>query len=123
MIWPKVAEWISAALAHGGGGYTIEDIYEALLCRGMSLWLIGGDTLKACAVTRLCTQPRLNLCELIAVGGEDVASWEHLIVNLEEWAKSVGCQEMRPYGRLGWKVHAKRYGYEPLCVVYRKRLQ
>lgn len=123
-VWPAVEPWIGAALAHGGGGYWLEDIYAGLLGRQMKLWLVkNGATAKACAITQLWNQPRLKVCDILAVGGRDLASWEHLIGEIEAWAASMGCDETRAHGRLGWKRQAARYGYEPLHMVYRKVLE
>lgn len=122
-IWPKVSEWISAALAHGGGGYTLEDIYSALLTKQMQLWLIGPGEPMACAVTQLAALPRVRICDILAVGGVDLKAWEHLIGDLEAWALERGCDETRAHGRLGWKPYAKRFGYDPLHLVYRKKLR
>lgn len=119
-----MSPWIAAALAHGGGGYSLSDIYEALLSRQMQLWVIADDSsLSACAVTQMWSQPRVRVFDILAVGGRNVAAWEHLIADLESYAFSRGFPEVRAHGRLGWKRHAERYGYDLLHCVYRKRLR
>lgn len=101
----------------------LEDIYSSLLTKQMQLWLIGPGEPMACAVTQLCALPRVRICDILAVGGVDLKAWEHLIEDLEVWALERGCDETRAHGRLGWKPYAKRFGYDPLHLVYRKKLK
>lgn len=123
-LWPQVSPWISAALAHGGGGYTLSDIYENLLSRQMQLWQItDGSSLLAVAVTQAWMQPRVRVFDILAVGGRNVAAWEHLIDDLVSYAQSKGFDEVRAHGRLGWHKQAERYGFDLLHAVYRKKLR
>lgn len=123
LYWPTVKDWIAQALTHGAG-YWPQDIYQRLMYREMTLWLVrdGEDAICACAVTQLWSQPRVKVCDLLLVGGEGLENWAHLIGKIEDWARSQGCVETRAHGRAGWKREAKTFGYEQLHVVFRKRL-
>ena len=121
-LWSEAAPMIEAALAHGGGGYKLDDVYASLLARQRTLWRIGDKVLLAVAITQLYAQPRARIFDIEVVGGRDLAAWEHLIEGLEEWALARGCTEVRAHGRLGWRKQAQTYGYELLHAVYRKKL-
>ncbi len=100
------------------------DIYESLLCRQMTLWKVtGGAEVFAAAVTQAWCQPRVKVFDILAVGGSNMAAWEHLIADLEAYAQEHGFTNIRAHGRLGWRKQAERYGFEFLHCVYDKRLK
>lgn len=124
LYWPAIKDWVTKALSHGAG-YWPEDIYRRLLSREMTLWLVrdAEDAITACAITQFWSQPRVQVCDIFIVGGEALERWAHLITELEDWARARGADETRALGRIGWKRYAEAFGYEPLHVVYRKRLK
>ena len=58
-------------------------------------------------------------CLLLALGGEALSSWFQYLPIVEDWAKDEGAEEVRVYGRLGWK---RLTGYDIDYVKLVKKL-
>ncbi len=90
------------------------------------LWLIldENDAFKAFVTTKTLTsaetgRTRVELCELSGEGGLNLVE---MIKPIEEWARSIGADEINPVGRFGWRKELARFGYKPVVVRYRKVL-
>lgn len=91
------------------------------------LWLIldENDAFKAFVTSKTTTsaetgRTRVELCEL---GGEGGINLVELIKPIEEWARSIGADEINPVGRFGWRKELARLGYRPAVIRYRKVLK
>ena len=109
LYWETAAPLIKKALDRGSN-YTLEDIYEGLKASEMQLWMWGSE---AALVTTIQNRDGLRWCLFLALGGEKLDEWAEYLPLVEEWARSNGCDEMRIYGRAGWK----KLGFD---VVYTK---
>jgi hypothetical protein len=61
-------------------------------------------------------------CRVMAIAGDDMAGWLHLLPDLEAWAKAQGCKIMEPLARPGWRKLLKPYGYRMTHVLLEKEL-
>jgi hypothetical protein len=118
-LWPHVRHYIERATARAGDLET-EDI-ERMLSGGALLWVITDATgFKGALVTRLYEARQKKFCEVIAIGGDGLDEWRHLIAELETFARNEGCQNLRMSGRKGWsRVFPD---YSTTCVMLEKRL-
>jgi hypothetical protein len=66
----------------------------------MQLWTWGEE---AAMVTTLQGDGKTRWCLLLALGGTNMDSWRGYLPVIDEWAKTKGCEEIRVYGRPGWK--------------------
>ena len=98
-VWFKYQPLIQKALDRGSI-YTIRDIYNGLRNKEMQLWTWGDE---AALVTTIQNKDDKRWCLLLALGGTDMAIWKHYLPIIDNWAREKGCQELRVYGRLGWK--------------------
>lgn len=98
-VWPVYKPLIQKALDRGSN-YTIDEILEGLVSKDMQLWTWGDE---AAMVTSIQNKDDKRWCLLLALGGTNMEVWSVYLPILEEWAKSQGCQELRIYGRPGWK--------------------
>jgi hypothetical protein len=94
-----------------GAGFPIEEVYEGLCNKEMQLWTAqcGGEIEAAIVTTIQTTREGGKGCLFLAAGGTNVDAWlNEFLSYAEPWAKSLGCREMRIYGRIGW---ARKTGY------------
>lgn len=98
-IWGVARPLIQKALDRGSN-YTIDQIYRGLRSKEMQLWMWGDD---AALVTTIQNRDNKRWCLFLALGGECMNEWQEYLPIVEDWARDKGCQEMRIYGRAGWK--------------------
>ena len=105
---------------------TVRSLAEDIFSGKNQLWLILDD--EDAFVAFVTSEIKVNeatgyktviLSELAGEGGTDLVQ---LIGPIEDWARSIGAQELTPVGRLGWRKSLARQGYEADIVLYRKEL-
>ena len=115
-VWPRVSGCVQKALARQRE-WRLPDILEQLTSQRMQLWVVPWTL---AVVTQIQTYPGARICMLVLCGGEGLQENKALLGEIEQWARSLGCDEMRIQGRAGWQ---RLYpGYEPIAEVLRRRL-
>jgi hypothetical protein len=118
--WARCRPWVEAALAHAGGGYTIEDVQAGIERGDFQFW----PGARCAVVTELVVSPRSAWLNFWLTGGE---LSELLIMrpHIERWALARGCSEARGGGlaeRRGWARVLRAAGYRPRWTIYSKNL-
>ena len=98
-VWPIYKPLIEKALERGSN-YTIDEILQGLCGSAMQLWTWGDD---AALVTTIQNDGDKRWCLLLALGGSKIEEWSVYLPWVEKWARSKDCDELRIYGRPGWK--------------------
>ena len=106
-VWDEVQPLIKRALDRGSN-YTLQDIRLGLCTSEMQLWTWRGEKVEAALVTAIQSKDDAKWCLLLALGGTNLHEWKEHLPIVEEWARSHDCDELRIYGRSGWK----RLGFE-----------
>jgi len=111
LVWPEVKPFIERALEKAHGEYKSADIYNALHRKDMQLW-IGGELLYV-GVTQILTYPSgLKVVEIVLTAGDNLDQWvKDSNTYIEEWAKSLGADQIRVYGRHGWSKVLGKIGF------------
>jgi len=132
--WPfdEVAQYgkeITAAMRKLAEKYpneiSVKKMAEDLFSGKNQLWLILDEDRRFVAFVTSEIKVSENghktvfLGELAGDGGLDLVPMIHPI---EEWAKSMGANEMTPLGRDGWRKPLAKAGYRPKFVLYSKDL-
>ena len=123
-IWPQVEKFIHSAFEAGIGDDTLASV-TTMLARGEAqLWVAhNGAGINAAAVTRMAVMPTgRRILSVLACGGEELASWEDCLGDIEKFARRQGCDAARLSGRPGWKKVYKKRGYEEPFVILEKVL-
>lgn len=125
--WVFVENEIAAACATSRGKYRPDDV-KALLIEGrMQLWIVAeGYEAKAplgVFVTEIHAYPQMKVCVMLVGVGRDRERWQHLISEVEDWARGKGCESMELIARPGWARIHKRHGYETTHFVLEKSLR
>jgi hypothetical protein len=117
-----VSKWIEDA-ANGSRYFTAQDVCRAIEDRSAQLWLTWADgkPLSVC-VTQIEATSKGKHCSIWIMVGNDREDWQHLISDLEQWARREGCTFMRSEARPGWARVLKSKGYEMPHVILEKEL-
>lgn len=97
---------VNRALEGMGNTHTFEDIL-ALIESGAMQSFASDNTW---AVTQILDFPRKRVMEIFLVVG-DMADAEKLHDEVLAYARGVGCQVVRCFGRDGWAKHARVHGW------------
>lgn len=121
--WPVVRDLVEDACKHSDGKYAVADVLDLLLQKRMQIW-VAMKNHEACAIgiSELVEFPQIRLCRILAATGDDMAMWNGLIEEIENWAIQVGAQGMELITRPGWERVLKKFGYEKTHVQLNKRL-
>lgn len=60
--------------------------------------------------------------EIIWLAGGGMREWRHLLPQMEQYLKDMGCAEIRPVCRLGWSRFLKSRGYKATHMTMEKVL-
>jgi hypothetical protein len=102
-FWPHAASLIKAAMEKGRLS-SYAEVEHAVRNGNALLWLAwNGEKIKAAAVTELTHANGEKFCTIVACGGRDRSQWLPLLVDLEAYGRTQGCNAMRIYGRRGWR--------------------
>ena len=119
-LWLRVKHLIVEAMRRGDMG-SFEEVERDVLGNNAYLWVaIEDDVFLAVAVTKVTQGEKERLCTIVACGGEDFQRFGHLIKDLEDYARTEGCQAMEVCGRAGWVRLLSEY--RPVKVILRKEL-
>ena len=85
-VWPKVADTLKPAVERFDG-YSMNDILQQIKARAWQLWLAADDDneIHACCVTTINVYPQKKTCMLLYLAGKDIANWEHLSRDGDQW--------------------------------------
>lgn len=119
-VWPSVSSFIDRAIQHCDGKYTKENVKQSLLNRDMQLWLAMSEHIEAVLVTEIISYPAKKVCTFVFLAGEDFQRWSGLLHQIEQWAKSQGCESIELFGRPGWQ---KVLDWERIHIVLRKKIK
>lgn len=119
--WPLVRDLVDEACKMSGGGYSVADILRFVLQGKMQLWMTQkNDAVQAVAITQVIDYPQFKVCHFMAVQGEGMKEWTHLLEEIEIWARQNNCHKMLIAGRAGWERVLK--DYSKIQIVLEKTL-
>jgi hypothetical protein len=122
-VWHDVAELIDKGIKYSDRELSAEDFYVRILERSMQLWTASeGTTLTGIVITEIISFPNKKICQIVLVAGSEIDRWEDCLDEIEPWAQEHGCASMRAFARPGWKVRAKRRGYDMKYCIFSKSL-
>lgn len=109
-------ERIEKALARGGT-HTWEDVRDGLRAGRCQIF----DSAAGVWITEIIDAPQMRYCHCWIVAGElpDVMTVQK---EVEDFARSKGCQRITAEARPGWKHVARAYGWKQTSIMIAKDL-
>ena len=84
--------------------HTLNDVLTDLRAGRAQLWLAtDNDEVEGIAVTCITEYPQTTTCLIWLCAGISREKYTPLIGNIEQWAKSQGCDSISLEGRAGWE--------------------
>lgn len=114
----RCGPWLEAALAHAGGGHTLEDVWAMLETGDARVWF--GP--HAALVALIEDQPRERRLLIWLAGGDLTEIARDLRPRAEAWGRAEGCRRSLIIGRSGWERALAPMGYAPLARIIVKEL-
>lgn len=115
--WQRCRPWIEAALAHGDGTHTIEDIEDGLQRNELAFLPLQ----KSALICEVKNYPRKRVLHVF-LGGGDLAELKTLNDMMDNAAKVLGCSSIQIVGRHGWKRAFREFGYQDKWTVLLKEI-
>ena len=124
--WQNILPYIERALERGNGDFTPEYIMGRVVDGDYQLWA-GIDTgdIQFVAVTRLeyFESSEKTVCLVMWLAGKNMTDWfEQVTAEIESWAITRGCNELRIIGRPGWERVGKQEGFRKTHTILAKQL-
>lgn len=101
----------------------VESLAKDVLSGRFKLWLVleeGKFVLFGLTETKMNFATGNKVVSVDYLAGQSGVSSVPLMDGVEEWAKSIGANEVTICGRFGWKKPLAKQGYKARTVLYRK---
>lgn len=108
----KYRSQIEAALKHGGGTHTFEDVVQMLYEGRAQAW-VNGDSI---AITEIVYFPRKRALHCFLAGG-NMREIIEMMPSAAQFGADHGCTDFTIAGRRGWQRVLRRYGWSPRMMV------
>lgn len=114
-LWPTIEDLLVKAIEKSEYSFTIEDVKIDCLSGEYILWIARNGL---CAVVLAVSDyHRGKQCDIVMIGGNKIDSWLNELVEIEDWAKRVGCDRMILTGRQGWIRKLPDYEVKTITMV------
>lgn len=117
--WQHARQYITEALenrrSNFGASFTPVQVMEEILLDHAQLY-VGAKCAAVCQVMDKINSDKVYIFWL--AGGDRNELIDKLLPEAEEYAKSIGCNQVQYVGRLAWGKHLEKKGYDIQKVVY-----
>jgi len=105
------------------GAVNSSDMVEQVESRDRQCWTVidGLGQIKAVALTRIMTGNYLT-CEITHLTGHDLREWHDAYLEIEKWARYMGCKRILATARPGYAKIGRKYGLKLAHVILEKEL-
>lgn len=109
-VWGQAKPLIERSIPYAAGKWSMDYIYHSLKDKDMQLWLVLDGDIVAAAVTQIQNYPTKRVCTVMFAGG-DGQDWGSCLLEVEQWARTVGCNSIEIWGRKGWERVLPEYSF------------
>ena len=123
--WSLVEEYLNAALKHGLGEYSIEDIKKSCKSKNMQLWVkFNKEGVRGAFITKVSVYPQKNILCVLLLGGNEFMKWrDEADALLNAFGKEKNCEYVELFGRKGWGKMLKDINYEEQTRLFAKEIK
>lgn len=120
--WPPCHALIEASCRRGGAEFTAGQLRDDCKSGLRQLWTLRqvGKGIVCAAVTSVMYFGGRKTMVWSALGGKNMAAWDHLDGIVNDTAKHYGCEAIRGYCRRGWK--RKLNAYREIGVIMEREI-
>ncbi len=124
VAWPFVEEMLFEGLDTALDEFNLQDLYGFIKDRKMQLWTACCEIgeVSACMITEVVEHPRIKVCRIVLLVGEDMEAWLNLDKGIVAWAGALGCTKIDAICRPGLKKLLPKVGYKQTHIVMSKEI-
>ena len=110
-VWDILEPLMFKVIEGCNGRHTMQTLIAEIMSQELALWgVIGHGGLKAIVGTQIGVEPSgLRKLAIRFTVGKHMPAWIGLLDDLEEYARSVGCNRIEAYARKGYAKHMPDY--------------
>ena len=115
-VWPLAARWLSPALEHGDGAYTLDQLRMMVsLDRAYLLALSRGEEIVGALVVTIVRRPQYTVASVMACGGRFIVKegWQQFT----QWAAAWGCSRIETWANASRLRLYESVGFKPVATV------
>jgi hypothetical protein len=84
--------------------YSLRDILKSIYDGISVLWLIrDGENIVGSFTVKVYEYPESKILMLHLLGGDKIEEWLHLLSEVEDYGRDLGCDLVEMHGRYAWK--------------------
>jgi len=110
-VWPMVEPHVPSIIERSRGRISLETMMQEIATRKLHVFVIwDGALIKALIGLSMGTAPTgLKIATVEFASGQDSHTWLHLMPQLEDHCRQVGCQKIEMWARKGWAKKFPEY--------------
>ena len=74
-------------------------------------------------ITEIIQRTLKKVCHIFIMTGKNRQKWQHLVKNIEDFAKDQQCDQLELIARPGWEKILKQFNYKKTHVVLEKLIE
>lgn len=97
--------------------YSLGDVLKSIYDGLSVLWLIReGDEVVGVFTVKVYEYPESKILMLHLLGGDKIEEWLHLLSEVEDYGRDLGCDTVEMHGRYAWKKLLPDYTSERIIL-------
>jgi type II secretory pathway component PulJ len=129
-VWSLIEKDIRKALLYSGQLTDSDFVLETAKQNKFQIWILWDkkrrkaiDKYFGVVVTEIMERKLGKVCHIFIMTGRQRLKWQHLISDIEEFARKENCLNMELIARPGWKKVLNQFGYKPTHIVLEKEIK
>ena len=129
-VWSMIEKDIKSALAYSSQLTDSDFVFDLAKEGKFQLWVLWDKEQKkteqkyfGVVVTELIKRKFGKVCHIYIMTGRQSHKWQHLISEVENFAKEEGCDMMELIARPGWQRVLNIFDYKRTHVVLEKKIK
>jgi hypothetical protein len=111
-VWSLIEPLVLKTIDGMNGRHTLQSLLAEVMEHDLALWAVvsQGQGLQALVGTQIAVSSSgLRSLVIRFTVGKGIHDWVYLLDQLEDYARSVGCQRVETWARKGWAKHMPDY--------------
>ena len=111
-VWSIIEPLVLKTIDGMNGRHTMQSLLAEVMDHDLALWAVvsQGKGMQALVGTQIAVSSSgLRSLVIRFTAGKGVHDWVYLLDQIEDYARSVGCQRVETWARKGWAKHMPDY--------------
>jgi hypothetical protein len=109
-VFPTIKGWLEGLAERSGGRWSVSGLLQKFVAGDWQLWMVWDGKPRAIVGTELYLEMTgMKCCMIRFCTGSGAPEWQHLLGNIEDWARLEGCSYLDMLARKGWAKHLPEY--------------